>query len=93
MDKNLLPRGAKYEKWEHIFHKRVLHTHQDEQYLFGLVRAHQGASVVTPQYKIVFPDMNTIICENNVQNASGGQSTQIKYLSKSTDTYNKILLQ
>ncbi len=23
---------------------------------------------------------------------SGGQSTQIKYLSKSTDTYNKILL-
>ncbi len=24
---------------------------------------------------------------------SGGQSTQIKYLSKSTDTYNKILLQ
>ncbi len=25
--------------------------------------------------------------------ASGGQSTQIKYLSKSTDTYNKILLQ
>ncbi len=25
--------------------------------------------------------------------ASGGQSTQIKYLSKSTDRYNKILLQ
>ncbi len=25
--------------------------------------------------------------------SSGGQSTQIKYLSKSTDTYNKILLQ
>ncbi len=24
---------------------------------------------------------------------SGGQSTQIKYLSKSTDTYNQILLQ
>ncbi len=24
---------------------------------------------------------------------SGGRSTQIKYLSKSTDTYNKILLQ
>ncbi len=24
---------------------------------------------------------------------SGGQSTQIKYLSKSTDTYTKILLQ
>ncbi len=24
---------------------------------------------------------------------SGGQSTQIKYLSKSTDRYNKILLQ
>ncbi len=24
--------------------------------------------------------------------SSGGQSTQIKYLSKSTDTYNKILL-
>ncbi len=24
---------------------------------------------------------------------SGGQSTQIKYLSKSTDTYSKILLQ
>ncbi len=24
---------------------------------------------------------------------SGGQSTQIKYLSKSTDTYNTILLQ
>ncbi len=24
---------------------------------------------------------------------SGGQSTQIKYLSKSTDTYKKILLQ
>ncbi len=27
------------------------------------------------------------------QMSSGGQSTQIKYLSKSTDTYNKILLQ
>ncbi len=26
-------------------------------------------------------------------NHSGGQSTQIKYLSKSTDTYTKILLQ
>ncbi len=25
--------------------------------------------------------------------SSGGQSTQIKYLSKNTDTYNKILLQ
>ncbi len=25
--------------------------------------------------------------------SSGGQSIQIKYLSKSTDTYNKILLQ
>ncbi len=25
--------------------------------------------------------------------SSGGQSTQIKYLSKSTDTYSKILLQ
>ncbi len=25
--------------------------------------------------------------------SSGGQSTQIKYLSKSTDTYTKILLQ
>ncbi len=28
-----------------------------------------------------------------VINTSGGQSTQIKYLSKSTDTYSKILLQ
>ncbi len=28
-----------------------------------------------------------------LQFSSGGQSTQIKYLSKSTDTYNKILLQ
>ncbi len=27
------------------------------------------------------------------ENTSGGQSTQIKYLSKSTDMYNKILLQ
>ncbi len=35
--------------------------------------------------------------KRNVQSfmlsGSGGQSTQIKYLSKSTDTYNKILLQ
>ncbi len=30
---------------------------------------------------------------NHHMNFSGGQSTQIKYLSKSTDTYNKILLQ
>ncbi len=29
----------------------------------------------------------------NMQPSSGGQSTQIKYLSKSTDTYTKILLQ
>ncbi len=29
----------------------------------------------------------------NMMLTSGGQSTQIKYLSKSTDTYNKILLQ
>ncbi len=28
-----------------------------------------------------------------IKSSSGGQSTQIKYLSKSTDTYNKILLQ
>ncbi len=27
------------------------------------------------------------------RHSSGGQSTQIKYLSKSTDTYTKILLQ
>ncbi len=31
------------------------------------------------------PEIRLCIC-------SGGQSTQIKYLSKSTDTYNKILL-
>ncbi len=29
----------------------------------------------------------------NIFKCSGGQSTQIKYLSKSTDTYTKILLQ
>ncbi len=29
----------------------------------------------------------------NTVRFSGGQRTQIKYLSKSTDTYNKILLQ
>ncbi len=29
----------------------------------------------------------------NLLTISGGQSTQIKYLSKSTDTYSKILLQ
>ncbi len=38
-----------------------------------------------------------IICSERLQQCiaicSGGQSTQIKYLSKSTDTYNKILLQ
>ncbi len=37
------------------------------------------------------------LCSNQSQVqgivGSGGQSTQIKYLSKSTDTYNKILLQ
>ncbi len=37
-----------------------------------------------------------IIClgagEGYITKSSGGQSTQIKYLSKSTDTYNKILL-
>ncbi len=32
-------------------------------------------------------------CNNWSFKSSGGQSTQIKYLSKSTDTYNKILLQ
>ncbi len=31
--------------------------------------------------------------ENRSTMSSGGQSTQIKYLSRSTDTYNKILLQ
>ncbi len=31
--------------------------------------------------------------EEDREDLSGGQSTQIKYLSKSTDTYNKILLQ
>ncbi len=30
---------------------------------------------------------------NELRIISGGQSTQIKYLSKSTDTYSKILLQ
>ncbi len=30
---------------------------------------------------------------NVVELGSGGRSTQIKYLSKSTDTYYKILLQ
>ena len=30
---------------------------------------------------------------NSLPVNSGGRSTQIKYLSKSTDTYNKILLQ
>ncbi len=31
--------------------------------------------------------------EEDREDLSGGQCTQIKYLSKSTDTYNKILLQ
>ncbi len=31
--------------------------------------------------------------EEDREDLSGGQSTQIKYLSKSTDTYSKILLQ
>ncbi len=30
---------------------------------------------------------------SHAMETSGGQSTQIKYLSKSTDTYTKILLQ
>ncbi len=30
---------------------------------------------------------------SHLRRFSGGQSTQIKYLSKSTDTYTKILLQ
>ncbi len=34
-----------------------------------------------------------LIRKNVYMLRSGGQSTQIKYLSKSTDTYNKILLQ
>ncbi len=33
------------------------------------------------------------IRDNLREIGSGGQSTQIKYLSKSTDTYDKILLQ
>ncbi len=32
-------------------------------------------------------------CSKALLFSSGGQSTQIKYLSKSTDTYNTILLQ
>ncbi len=36
---------------------------------------------------LVFTGVMHLFCD------SGGQSTQIKYLSKSTDTYNKILLQ
>ncbi len=35
----------------------------------------------------------TIISGKYLLCSSGGQSTQIKYLSKSTDTYTKILLQ
>ncbi len=37
--------------------------------------------------------MSTTQAESHCNLNSGGQSTQIKYLSKSTDTYNKILLQ
>ncbi len=36
--------------------------------------------------------LSECVCVRVVVN-SGGQSTQIKYLSKSTDTYSKILLQ
>jgi len=38
---------------------------------------------------------NNQVMQNTIseRTTSGGQSTQIKYLSKSTDTYNKILLQ
>ncbi len=38
-------------------------------------------------------DKWTYECMDEWKDGSGGQSTQIKYLSKSTDTYSKILLQ
>ncbi len=44
-----------------------------------------------PHYKRAPGDEDNINIYRNIN--SGGQSTQIKYLSKSTDTYNKILLQ
>ncbi len=37
--------------------------------------------------------LTSIVFVPTMEVNSGGQSTQIKYLSKSTDTYNKILLQ
>ncbi len=51
------------------------------------------------QFNLAGPDAGgkseafTFAEEEDREDLSGGQSTQIKYLSKSTDTYNKILLQ
>ncbi len=54
--------------------------------LFVFTSLPTGVLTNNATYQIMLPTLyfNTV---------SGGQSTQIKYLSKSTDTYNKILLQ
>ncbi len=50
-----------------------------------------GRYIESVWYIDIFFISNTVW--SNTVNISGGQSTQIKYLSKSTDTYTKILLQ
>ncbi len=57
--------------------------------LFALVRT--ALHIKTEGGKVSYTQMQFINMHKS--NTSGGQSTQIKYLSKSTDTYNKILLQ
>ncbi len=48
---------------------------------------------VTHAYRSVLKGTDRVYVVISNGSSSGGQSTQIKYLSKSTDTYNKILLQ
>ncbi len=51
--------------------------------------------IFQPEAKIFLMDQKRWFYDaiRSITSSSGGQSTQIKYLSKSTDTYTKILLQ
>ncbi len=62
---------------------------------FGPFMGKRGRSLVK-KYGVIFICLAIRAVHIEVASSldtSGGQSTQIKYLSKSTDTYSKILLQ
>ncbi len=71
-----------------IAYKNKQMRNKGSYHVWSILQKFRGFKLICKYYFMHKEKKANIIIET-----SGGQSTQIKYLIKSTDTYNKILLQ